>query len=364
MRRLPLPFGLGMAALLLLGAGCRMPGSRSNRRYVLVDPPETSHPPPDHAPSVVTLAPAVPIAPTPPKPVSPSPPPQPAPPHYAFQDALAIQVFLDRAHYSPGCLDGIVGSKTRQAVRAWQTGNSLPVNGDPDVVLARLDPDRSTYMTEHVVSDRELSALTEAPQSWVARSEMSFLGYETLLETVAEKYHATQGAIRRLNPDAAWPDPPAGTKLRVPNPGSSRSVQAALLRIDLRAKTISAYDANGRLVALFPCSIARDPAKRPAGQTLKIVNAADMPVYYYDSALFSEDPESRTLKGKKEIPPGPNNPVGTAWISLSLPGYGIHGTPKPEDIGKTESHGCFRLANWNAEKLIRFVRGGMPVQVD
>jgi hypothetical protein len=80
--------------------------------------------------------------------------------------------------------------------------------------------------------------------------------------------------------------------------------------------------------------------------------------------VFPESPESRTVGRKLRIPPGPNNPVGVAWIGLNRTGYGIHGTPKPEEVGRTESHGCFRLANWNAELLRRMAWPGLPVRVE
>ena len=85
--------------------------------------------------------------------------------------------------------------------------------------------------------------------------------------------------------------------------------------------------------------------------------------YLFDPALFAEDPDARSVSGKRVIAPGPNNPVGVAWLTLNRPGYGIHGTPHPEDIGKTESHGCFRLANWNARHLLQLVTLGTPVEV-
>jgi lipoprotein-anchoring transpeptidase ErfK/SrfK len=64
------------------------------------------------------------------------------------------------------------------------------------------------------------------------------------------------------------------------------------------------------------------------------------------------------------LPPGPNNPVGVAWVGLNRSGYGIHGTPKPEEVGRTESHGCFRLANWNAEYFAQLVSIGTTVFID
>ena len=138
--------------------------------------------------------------------------------------------------------------------------------------------------------------------------------------------------------------------------------KAAKLRVFLGQKFIRAYDNQDRVMAHFPCSIAAKQEKRPVG-TLTVVNVALNPNYTYDPVNFPELDEQQRGYGKLIISPGPNNPVGMAWIGLSKPGYGIHGTPHPEDIGKTESHGCFRLANWNAERLARMVEIGTPVEV-
>ena len=150
--------------------------------------------------------------------------------------------------------------------------------------------------------------------------------------------------------------------LRVPRVSPFARPLAARIEIHLRDKYLQAFDYDGRLVAHFPCSIARDKAKRPVGE-LHVVNAAADPNYTFRPELFPEDPGAASLAQPLILPPGPNNPVGVAWLSLDRPGYGIHGTPHPEDIGRTESHGCFRLANWNARKLLGMVSLGIPVVV-
>ncbi|MFH0953283.1 MAG: L,D-transpeptidase family protein [Verrucomicrobiota bacterium] len=301
----------------------------------------------------------------------PAAPPRPVPAAYepravptnSFRDVVAIQTLLDRANMSCGCIDGVLGPKTRLALRTWQQVNGLPPTGEPDEgTRQRLGPLAGVFTT-HVVGVDEGASLTPVPATWVGKSRVQRLGYETILETVAEKYHASQQAIRELNRNLSWPNPPAGTELVVPNPEPFELRPAARMTISLGQKLFRVYDAGGRLLALFPCSIARDKAKRPIGE-LSVVNCASNPNFTFDPAVFTDDPESASIRNKLVIPPGPNNPVGVAWISLSLLGYGMHGTPHPEDIGKTESHGCFRLANWNAEKLLKMIAIGIPVTIE
>ena len=135
--------------------------------------------------------------------------------------------------------------------------------------------------------------------------------------------------------------------------------KAAYLKIDLSHFSITAYDTNNKPIAVFPCSIAQKQSKRPPPGELKIITQIPNPNYTYTPDF--------TPKGKRAerhiFPPGPNNPVGVAWLGLSIPGYGIHGTPLPEKIGRAESHGCFRLANWNVEKLYELVRAGTLVVI-
>ncbi|MEM7397036.1 MAG: L,D-transpeptidase, partial [Verrucomicrobiota bacterium] len=164
-------------------------------------------------------------------------------------------------------------------------------------------------------------------------------------------------------PLVPWPNPPAGTHLKVPRVGPHKKPAARRLEVSLEAKRVYAFDAQGRLIAHFPCSIAEKIEKRPRGST-RIKNAADNPNYTFDPEIFTELTLEERGTRKRLIPPGPNNPVGVAWIGLGISGYGLHGTPEPEDIGITGSKGCFRLANWNAKKLIDMVRIGIPVVIE
>ena len=135
------------------------------------------------------------------------------------------------------------------------------------------------------------------------------------------------------------------------------------MRIALADRVLEAFDENTNLLAHFPCSIAQRVEKRPVGE-LHVDVMAPNPNYTFDPDVFPESAEAKELDRKLILQPGPNNPVGTVWIGLDRPGYGIHGTPRPEDVGRTESHGCFRLANWNAEYLLRLVTIGTTVVVE
>jgi len=251
---------------------------------------------------------------------------------------------------------------TRTALTAWQTSRGLPVTGDADPATLATIGNPEGYFTTHSVSQEEIDSLTAVPESWLARSRMERLGYETILELVAEKYHATEQLILELNPAVAWPHLPAGTFLRVPNPRPNRHPPVKRIEIEMSRNQLRGYDTEGRQVLLFPVSIAEEVAKRPEGD-LRIVNAAEPPNYTADPAVLTEYEELQSLGKKLLIPPGPNNPVGLGWLGLNQPGYGIHGSPSPEEIGITRSHGCFRLANWNITKLMKMVTIGTPVVV-
>jgi lipoprotein-anchoring transpeptidase ErfK/SrfK len=168
-----------------------------------------------------------------------------------------------------------------------------------------------------------------------------------------------------MNPGIDWANVAAGTTLIVPNAEyPPPPAKAATVKIYIGSRYLEAFDADNNLLAHFPCSIAQRVEKRPIGEELHVAVLAPNPNYTFDPAVFPESPEAQEIGRKLILNPGPNNPVGTVWIGLDKPGYGIHGTPHPEAVGRTESHGCFRLANWNAEYLLRLVSLGTPVQVE
>lgn len=282
----------------------------------------------------------------------------------APQNILEAQIVLARRGFSSGSIDGVNGAQTQAALRAWQQTRRLAGTGELDAAT------RATLLLElpplgnYVITSNELARLQPLKATWLGKSLQTALDYETILELVAERGQASPNLLRRLNPGVNWTNVAPGTEIRLPevNYPVART-KAAFVHISLREKRLQAYDAETNLLVHFPCSIAARLEKRPAGE-LRVVAVAPNPDYTFNPEVFPESAEAQQLKTKLILPPGPNNPVGTAWISLDKPGYGIHGTPSPEQVGRTESHGCFRLANWNAEYLLQLVTIGLPVYVE
>jgi lipoprotein-anchoring transpeptidase ErfK/SrfK len=321
--------------------------------------------------------------PTPQKPLAPAPAPAPAivtrkpqpkplvvvpessanyPP--PVRGVLEAQVALARRAISPGSIDAALGSQTRSAISVFQEIQDLPPTGSLDTnTRARLTLD-APLLTTYTVTTNDLARLQPLGKTWLAKSQQTALDYETELELVAEKSHSHPELIRRLNPGVNWTGVAAGTVLKIPSVEYPEPAdKAAFAIIHLSGKFLEAFDGQTNLLAHFPCSIAAKVEKRPVGE-LHVLVVAPNPNYTVDPELFPESTELQAIGHKLILPPGPNNPVGVAWIGLDKTGYGIHGTPAPEQVGRTESHGCFRLANWDAEYLVKLVWIGMPVLVE
>jgi lipoprotein-anchoring transpeptidase ErfK/SrfK len=298
---------------------------------------------------------------------APQPIPAPEPPRtdgQAATNTLAAQIILMRQALSPGVIDGVMGSQTRVAVLAYQQREGIPVTGVLDATTrARLRTEEPLFV-DYFVTPEDLARLEPLSPTWLGKSQQRALEFETVLELVAEQSKCRPSLVRSLNPTVDWTRIGAGTRLRLPNTTRQEPDRpAAFVLINLSERTLRAYDTNTNLLALFPCSIGRVASKRPTGE-LHVEVRIPNPNYTFNPAIFPESSEGRELGRKLVVAPGPNNPVGTAWIGLDKPGYGIHGTPIPEKVGRTESHGCFRLANWDAEYLLQLVWNSMPVRVE
>ena len=280
-----------------------------------------------------------------------------------FLAILALQISLDRRGFSPNAMDGQTGGKTRAALAAYCAANSLPppIPDEEEFAFEKYFPGEPDLFTTVEVTAEDIASLTTIPGKPAEKAKLHRMGYESILEMFAERGHVTQNTLARLNPRIAWDNVAPGTKITIPEVSPvAVGDKAAFVKVSLSKFSVTAYGVNGRPMALFPCSIAKSRAKRPPPGEIRIITQIPNPNYTYTPDF--------TPNGKKVerhiFPPGPNNPVGVAWLGLSIPGYGIHGTPLPERIGRAESHGCFRLANWNAEKLYELVRAGTRVIIE
>jgi lipoprotein-anchoring transpeptidase ErfK/SrfK len=279
------------------------------------------------------------------------------------RDVFEAQVALVRQGISPGSLDAAIGSQTRAAIAAFQRSENLSVSSALDTNTRAMLLLDAPLLTTYAVTTNDLARLQPIGKTWLEKSQQSALDYETILELVAEKAHAHPLLIQKLNPGVDWTNVVAGTVLKIPAAEYPEpSDKAAFVVIHLSAKFLEAFDAATNLLLHCPCSIAAKVEKRPVGE-LHVKDVAPHPNYTFDPAVFPESPEAQAIGHKLILPPGPNNPVGQAWLSLDKPGYGIHGTPVPEQVGRTESHGCFRLANWDAEYFLKLAWIGLPVTV-
>ncbi len=326
---------------------------------------------------------------------------------------MRAQVVLERLGFAPGVIDGEMGLSTRNALSGFQEANGLTVSGEMDeATTAALAKWKEIPATRVVRIPAEWSRASYAPipDDPAEQAEMERLGYESLDERLAERFHTTVEVLRALNPggrpagasseagttvngdspiaartptstptgeedqDAQESYFKAGQIIRVPNIGSDRIApgeiedaswretlaslgvgteqpEVARIVVSKSAGTLKAYDERNKLVALFTVTTGsrRDPL--PLGDW-KIVGKAFNPDFTYNPELFWDVSDSEE---KQQLPPGPNGPVGVVWIDLSKEHYGIHGTPEPQTIGRAQSHGCVRLTNWDAARLAQMV---------
>ena len=338
-------------ALLRLAAATGAPAWAAGPVVEFKVPP----PPPPAAPAPAAEEPAD-LAPR-----EPVPPEAPAP--VPVTSWLEAQIALAREGFSCGPIDGVGGAQSAAALRAYQESHALPVTGALDAATRAGLVLATPPFAQLLLTPADFARLQPLEPTWLGKSQQSALDYETALELVAERTHASPNLIRRLNPGVDWDQLTPDTPLVVPAiPRLSKKPKAVRVIVQLAAHVLEVFDAEGGLIAHFPVSIASKVEKRPVGE-LHVSVVAPNPDYTFNPEVFPESEEARTLGRKLILPPGPNNPVGLAWIGLDLPGYGIHGTPKPEQVGRTESHGCFRLANWDALTLLDLAWTGLPVVV-
>lgn len=316
---------------------------------------------------------------------------------------MQAQVVLDRLGFTPGVVDGKMGLSTVNAIKGFQEAREMAVTGKLDQptlqALAewqRIPATRVVTITPEFANDQ----FVQIPEDRKEQAKLKRMGYSSLGEKLAERFHTTEDVLAELNPQLLGATPAAtapvsaptasapaakpviayaaGMQLRVPNVGADRfdaaavkdanwaatlrmlgvgtqQPRAARIEVDKSDQVLRVFDGRGKLIAQFTATMGSSQFPLPLG-TWKLQGTAYNPPWQYDPALLANADKSDP---KLEIPPGPNNPIGIVWMDLSKEHYGIHGTDEPNRIGRAESNGCIRLTNWDAARLAQMIRPGI-----
>ena len=274
-------------------------------------------------------------------------------------EITALQVFLDREGFSPGVIDGKKGSNVTKAIEAWQngTGETLDPNNAEDILeRLRLSGGMAFTTYEITAADAAGPYVAAIPDDYAQKAALPHLSFTSTTEMLAEKFHMDEAYLKEMNPGVDFTIP--GTIIKVVDTGVAKTGKVAKILADKGRKQVLAYDANDVLIAAYPASIGSADTPSPSG-TVSVERIALNPGYTYNPKINFQQGENNKIL---TLQPGPNGPVGTVWIALSKPTYGIHGTPEPSKIGKTQSHGCIRLTNWDATELAKMTSAGVTIE--
>jgi lipoprotein-anchoring transpeptidase ErfK/SrfK len=283
-----------------------------------------------------------------------------------------LQIFLDQRNFGPGKIDGRWGEFCAKALQRYQVSNGLPPTGQIDEVLQkqleRIFPIYTTYQ----LTDDDFKRVGATPFKPKEQAKTKAMLYRSIGEFIAERFHSGEEFIAKLNSDKKLDGLKVGDTVRVPNvpPFQLETIKEIgnlplrpefakrVIKIDTRYRMLDIMDGD-KFIGSFPITPGSVKLPAPIG-TWKIVGIATLPWFRWDEAMLNHGQRSENFYN---IPPGPKNPVGILWIGLNKRGIGIHGTATPDTIGRSGSHGCIRLANWDAARVMNQVTEGMTVQI-
>lgn len=272
---------------------------------------------------------------------------------------IRAEVLLDRAGFSPGVIDGRPGGNLKGAIGAYQAAHGLAVDGQLSEgvwdALTRADP--RPVAVAYVVTAGEVKGpfIGSVPAKMEDMAKLDHLGFTSPAQSLAETFHMDVALLTALNPGVDLGVVGATLAVAAPDAGAATPT-AARVEVDKSTGQVRVLDDGGRVVAVFPATVGSTSRPAPSG-TWAVRDIAHDPAYTFDPARLTFG----LSKHKLTIHSGPNNPVGSTWIGLTKDTYGIHGSPDPSLVGKTASHGCVRLTNWDARRLAAMVRKGTPV---
>lgn len=272
---------------------------------------------------------------------------------------VKAEILLDRARFSPGEIDGKLGENAQKALREFALAAGLPSGNalTPDLWTKLVATSQDSVITDYEITEGDVKGpfLKKLPAKLEDMKYLKSLGYSSPREGIAERFHMSENLLVLLNPGKQFDK--IGVTISVANVLSKPAGAVGRIEVYKTLRSVKAFDPSGALVAFFPASIGSGEKPTPTG-TVKVISSDANPTYRYNP-----DYKFKGVKTKKPftIEPGPNNPVGSYWIGLSAEGYGIHGTPNPGKVGKSDSHGCVRLTNWDVAWLGKNVRKGTPV---